>query len=74
MEPEPVVAGTFGRSRSRCKGPAPAPPYIKQANFSMKFSSLVPTLIKRLFKKQILKINEIFLVRKKEFCLNFFYG
>ena len=38
----------------------------------MKFSSLVPTLIKRLFKKQILKINEIFLVRKKEFCLNFF--
>ena len=25
-EPEPVGAGTFSSCRSRCKGPAPAPP------------------------------------------------
>ena len=52
---EPVL---FGRSRSRCIGPAPAPAptQIKQTKLSMIFSLLVPTLIKGyLFKKLILK-------------------
>ena len=66
---EPVL---FGRSRSRCKGPAPAPPWIKQANFSMIFSPLVTTLKKgylKKLKKQIL-INEEGR-RKKECSLKF---
>ena len=45
VQPEPVEAGTFDRSRYK-KGLPPATPLIKHANFSMTFSSSVPILIK----------------------------
>ena len=67
------------QNKNKNKGPAPVPalPEIKQTKFSMIGSSLFPTLIKdygtylkNKYPVPVLLKNEIFLVRKKECCLN----